>query len=145
MKLIDIINKVLGTNLNVAVTNVEPKQDMPKVIPKDRHFVLSYKNKGEYFKEHFIMIRATDEAQATRLLINTHGELTHFMCECEIEDIIQDSRSENLMYVEYRDEHWNNRRVAIYADPENVLSIIVERCQPVKSASVGKKIEEVIA
>lgn len=30
MKLIDIINKVLGTNLNVAVTNVEPKQERLK-------------------------------------------------------------------------------------------------------------------
>ena len=145
MKLIDIINKVFDTQLNVSVTNNEQKQDEGGATQKDRYFILSYQIKEEYFKYHYIMIKAADEAQATRILLNTHKDVRYFHYECEIEGIIHDSRSETLMYVEYRDNRWNARHVAVNADPENVLSIIVERCQPVKSAGIGKKIEEVIA
>ena len=152
MKLIDIINKIFGTKLNVVVTNGEQnistgeqKRDCVDTTSTDRCFVLSYQIKDEYLKDHYIMIKAADEAQATRILLNTHKDIWYFHNECEIEDIIQDSRSDNLMYVEYRDKNWNSRCVAVNADPENVLSIVVEKCKHVKSAGIGKKIEEVIA
>lgn len=140
MKLIDIINKVCGTQLNVTVT--EPVNVIE--IPNDKHYVLNYQKTGEWLKDRYVMIKANDEAQASRLLLNNREDVQHFGFECEIEDIIQDSESDNLMFVKYTDNKWNSHYIAVNAAPSNVLKIVVERCQPVKSAGFCKKIDEVI-
>ena len=140
MKLIDIINKVLGTNLNVTVANAahETVQE-----PEESHYVINYNT--QEWQDHYIMIRAFDEQSAVRTLLSSRSDIKHFRCECEIEDIIQDSKADNLVYVKYTDNKWNYHYVAVNADPENVLGLLVGRYPKIKGAHIQNKIDEVIA
>jgi hypothetical protein len=140
MKLIDIINKVLGTNLNVTVTNAT-QETAPE--PEESHYILNYHT--QEWKSHFIMIRAFDEQSAVRTLLSSRTDIKHFRCECRIEDIIQDSEADNLVYVEYTDAKWNYHYVAINAEPGNVLGLLVGRYPKIKGAHILNKIDEVIA
>lgn len=140
MKLIDIINKVLGTNLNVTVTNAT-QETAPE--PEESHYILNYNT--QEWKSHFIMIRAFDEQSAVRTLLSSRTDIKHFRCECRIEDIIQDSEADNLVYVEYTDAKWNSHYVAINTEPGNVLGLLVERYPKIKGAHIQNKIDEVIA
>ncbi len=140
MKLIDIINKVLGTNLNVTVTNAA-QETAPE--PEESHYILNYNT--QEWKRHFIMIRAFDEQSAVRTLLSSRTDIKHFRCECRIEDIIQDSEADNLVYVEYTDAKWNSHYVAINAEPGNVLGLLVGRYPKIKGAHIQNKIDEVIA
>lgn len=140
MKLIDIINKVLGTNLNVTVTNAA-QETTPE--PEESHYILNYNT--QEWKSHFIMIRAFDEQSAVRTLLSSRTDIKHFRCECRIEDIIQDSEADNLVYVEYTDAKWNSHYVAINAEPGNVLGLLVGRYPKIKGAHILNKIDEVIA
>lgn len=140
MKLIDIINKVLGTNLNVTVTNAA-QETTPE--PEESHYVINYNT--QEWKDHYIMIRAIDEQSAVRTLLSSRSDIKHFRCECRIEDIIQDSEADNLVYVEYTDAKWNSHYVAINAEPGNVLGLLVGRYPKIKGAHIQNKIDEVIA
>lgn len=140
MSLINIINKVLGTNLNVTVTNAA-QETTPE--PEESHYVINYNT--QEWKDHYIMIRAIDEQSAVRTLLSSRSDIKHFRCECKIEDIIQDSKADNLVYVKYTDNKWNYHYVAVNADPENVLGLLVGRCPKIKGAHIQNKIDEVIA
>ncbi len=140
MKLIDIINKVLGTNLNVTVTNAA-QETTPE--PEESHYVINYNT--QEWKDHYIMIRAINEQSAVRTLLSSRSDIKHFRCECKIEDIIQDSGADNLVYVEYTDAEWNYHYVAINAEPGNVLGLLVGRYPKIKGAHIQNKIDEVIA
>jgi hypothetical protein len=140
MKLIDIINKVLGTNLNVTVTNAT-QETAPE--PEESYYILKYNT--QEWKSHFIMIRAFDEQSAVRTLLSSRTDIKHFRCECRIEDIIQDPEADNLVYVEYTDAKWNYHYVAINAEPGNVLGLLVGRYPKIKGAHILNKIDEVIA
>ena len=140
MKLIDIINKVLGTNLNVTVTNAA-QETTPE--PEESHYVINYNT--QEWKDHYIMIRAINEQSAVRTLLSSRSDIKHFRCECKIEDIIQDSKADNLVYVKYTDNKWNYHYVAVNADPENVLELLVGRYPKIKGAHIQNKIDEVIA
>lgn len=143
MKLINIINKVnkvLGTNLNVTVTNAT-QETAPE--PEESHYVINYNT--QEWQDHYIMIRAFDEQSAVRTLLSSRSDIKHFRCECEIEDIIQDSKADNLVYVKYTDNKWNYHYVAVNADPENVLGLLVGRYPKIKGAHIQNKIDEVIA
>ena len=131
---------MLGTNLNVTVTNAT-QETAPE--PEESHYILNYNT--QEWKSHFIMIRAFDEQSAVRTLLSSRTDIKHFRCECRIEDIIQDSEADNLVYVEYTDAKWNSHYVAINAEPGNVLGLLVGRYPKIKGAHIQNKIDEVIA
>jgi hypothetical protein len=137
-KLIDIINKVLGTNTNAT------RETAPE--PEESYYILNYNTQNtQEWESHFIMIRAADCSSAVRTLLSSRSDIKHFRCECKIEDIIQDSQADNLVYVEYTDAEWNYHYVAINAEPENVLGLLVGRYPQIKGAHIQNKIDEVIA
>jgi len=128
-KFIDIINKV--------TQETAPEQE------EESYYILNYHT--QEWKSHFIMIRAADCSSAVRTLLSSRSDIKHFRCECKIEDIIQDSQADNLVYVEYTDAKWNYHYVAVNAEPENVLGLLVGRYPKIKGAHIQNKIDEVIA
>ena len=128
-KFIDIINKV--------TQETAPEQE------EESYYILNYHT--QEWKSHFIMIRAADCSSAVRTLLSSRSDIKHFRCECKIEDIIQDSQADNLVYVKYTDNKWNYHYVAVNAEPENVLGLLVGRYPKIKGAHILNKIDEVIA
>ena len=133
-KLIDIIKTVTNATQETA-----PEAE-------ESYYILNYHTQNtQEWKSHFIMIRAFDEQSAVRTLLSSRSDIKHFRCECKIEDIIQDSQADNLVYVEYTDNKWNYHYVAVNAEPENVLGLLVGRYPKIKGAHIQNKIDEVIA
>jgi hypothetical protein len=137
MKLIDIINNVFGTNLiNVTASEISKP-------PEYSNYLLTYNNQA--FDDKYVLIKALDEAQAARILLSSREGIRHFSHECKIDEIIQDSENEDLIYLQYWDKKHQHKHIIVNAKKENALKVALERYPDSKSMGYPHNIDEVIA